>query len=234
MRIHELWSRGGKLLTEAPAKKYGETSYGTWQIRYNLTKNPNGKFGAIGFHVRNSDTPKHEAASSEEAIALVKADIDALAAQDNSTLAIKKATVDYNANFTREIMSEFGGPTGVRIIKDGGGPMLVVAGVEFVDAFGAEAFGQGDDKFTKFHQRLQSSSDADETEATSAPVFSSPLTVNQIKSLGLKPNGRYSLEYSHSDDAFGHQYFRLVFDSITASKHDKRRLNKPGLTIAVS
>ncbi len=242
MNLFELFERAPLVpVEEAPKKKTDipikEVKYGAWTIKAKMKPEADGKtFKAMGSHVRNPNAPVASGTSPDEAIKAVQALIDKHMEHDQRSLGASKATVDYNAAFTNTIIkdnSEFShGVTGVRIARRGGEVVLVLMGPEYLDAFGAEAFGQGPDQFTKLHVRMPGAGDAEAGSA--AKLYSSSLTGKQIQDLGLQPNGRYTLEYLNKDVDFGHITFKLVFDSIVGNKSERVRMSEPGLNIAVS
>jgi hypothetical protein len=224
-------------LTEAPKddmgdlvkQQYGETTYGTWTIKYNKMPNKNGKFGANAFHVRNEPI-KVVADTHEQAMAEVKRKIDFIQKANDTALKFSNATLDFNVEFTRDVISETG-VTGVRLAKSGDGVFLIVCGQEYFEAFGNEVFGTGNDRFIRlFDRKVNKQVDGN---STAGVLYGAKVTANQIKSLGLQPFGRYAVEFEKDDPEYGHKIYRLVFDSVTQSKSDKVRLHKPGLTVAV-
>lgn len=226
MFLIELFKR--PLAEKAPKLQFGEMHYGTWTIKYREQPKENGDYEAIGMHVRNPSTPKAVAKTKEEAINKVKTEIDRHMANDKAALKASKATIDYNVEFTKDILPETG-ITGVRLVRSGGEVLLIIAGVDYLEAFGPEIFGGGPESFTKLHPRNPEPNE----DGKGTRVYGSSLTTNQLSNLGLRPNARYALEYVKKDMDYGHHVYKLVFDSDVNSKEDKRRLNKPGLTIAV-
>lgn len=231
MKLNELFNTklATKSLTEAPKKpQFGEMQYGTWTIKFRTTPRENGTYEAIGMHTRNPSTPKVAGKTRDEAITLIKKEIDRHAANDKTALLASRAVIDYNVAFTRAVVSETG-VTGVRLVKHGSDVYLVIAGVEYLDAFGNEIYGPDKESFTKLHVRKAGSDEP----SGAGTLYCSSISTSTVSSLGLRPNARYALEYVNTDSDYGHQNFKLIFDSDVLSKEDKRRLNEPGLTIAV-
>lgn len=239
MRLSELFENS-RPVVEAPKKKaieIKEVKYGAWTIKAKIKPEADGRtFKAMGSHPRNPNAPVGSGDSVEAAIKDVESKIDKHMEHDKRALNASKATVDYNAAFTNQIIkdnSEFShGVTGVRITRKGGEVVLILCGAEYLDAFGPEVFGTGPDQFTKLHRRLGGSSDAEDGKATT--LYSSSLTGKQIQDLGLQPNGRYTLQYLSHDRDYGHLTFKLVFDSIVGDKSERVSMGEPGLNIAVS
>jgi hypothetical protein len=225
-------------LTEAPQnndmgdlvkQQYGETTYGTWTIKYNKMPNKQGKYGANAFHVRNEPI-KVVADTHEQAMAEVKRKIDFIQKANDTALKFSDAVLDFNVEFTRDVVSETG-VTGIRLQGSGDGVFLVVCGAEYAEAFGNEVFGTGPDRFVKmFDRKVNKKIDG---ESAAGKLYGASVTPNQIKTLGLQPFGRYALDFEKEIEGYGHKVYRLVYDSTTQSSRDKVRLHKPGLTIAV-
>jgi hypothetical protein len=203
-------------------------SYGNWTIKALKKPDAKGEFAAMGYHDRNPNTPRVSGSTQEEAVANVKKEIDRHLSNDQSAIRASKITIDYNVEFTTDIVKELGGPTGVRFEKRGGDTVLVVASVEYMD-LGDDAFGTGEHQFSRLFKRIPDGNE----QSKASMVYCSPMSGSTANKLGLVGSGRYTLEYVGSDD-YKNQAFKLVFDSIVSSKEDKRRLRKAGLTVAVS
>lgn len=216
------------LSEKIPAKvpEYGTEAYGTWNIKFRTTPK-NGKYEALGMHPRNPALPRGAGTSTEQAINSVKEQIDKLVANDDTVLKYTKGQVNLNADFTRECLEN--GPTGIRLDRVGDETILTVCSEEFAD-LGPEVFGPGPDQFTKLQVRMPGNSDEG---GSAAQLYGVGISTRKIRELGLQANGRYSLQHVGSDPDYGHQKFKLVFDSITAGPHDKVRLGVPALTLAV-
>lgn len=205
-----------------------EIKYGTWTIKALKKPDAKGDFAAVGYHDRNPNTPRMTGRSQDEAVKAVKQEIDRHVSNDTFAISVSRITIDFNAEFTKGVLQELGGPTGVRFTREGGNALLIVASPEYMD-LGDDAFGPGDHQFQKLHKRHP---DGNEQSKASA-VFCCSMSGKMANSLGLQGSGRYVLEYVGSDD-YKNQHFKLVFDSIVSSKEDKRRIAAPALTVAVS
>jgi hypothetical protein len=240
MKLFELFD-APRAIKEAPKKKpeipIKEVKYGAWTIKAKLKPEVDGKtFKAMGSHPRNPNAPIGQGTTADEAVRNVQTQIDKHMEHDKRALGASKATIDYNAAFTNQIIkdnSEFShGVTGVRITRRGGEVVLILCGAEYLDAFGGEVYGTGPDQFTKLHRRMGGSTEGEDGKATT--LYSSSLTGKQIQDLGLQPNGRYTLDYLSHDRDYGHLTFKLVFDSIVGDKSERVSMGEPGLNIAVS
>lgn len=216
-------------LVEASPKKpqFGEEKYGTWVIKYR-SESKDGKYDAVGMHPRNPNLVRGSSEVQLVAITMVKDEIDRLSKNDNTVLKFTKGKININSDFSREFLTS--GPTGVRLQRKGSDSILILCSEEYADAFQKDVYGTAEDQFSKLYVRKGIS---DELSGHSA-LYGADISIKKIQELGLQPNGRYALAYLNTDPEYGHLYFKLVFDSITASSHDKLRMNVPGLTLAVS
>lgn len=214
-------------LDETRKPAFGEEAYGTWTIKSRNTPKDD-KYDAVGINVRHPTMVKGSGSNQDQAIAAVKLEIDRLIRNDDSVLKFSKGAINFNVEFTREFMRN--GPTGVRLVKNGSETLLIVCGEKYSSGNDKDVFGKANDQFAKMHTRAGSSNDP---LSDSTPIYGAGITINKIRELGLQPNGRYALTYLRTDPDRGHQLYKLVFDSITASATDKQRLHTPGLTIAV-
>ena len=216
-------------LEEAPKKpQYGEEKYGTWNIKYR-TEPKDGKYDAAGLNDRNPNRPMASGKTSQEAIDNVKKEIDRLMVNDEIAAKYTKGQINLNAEFTRDYIMDH--PTGVRLLRRGGESILVLCDVSWAETMGKDAYGPSEDQFTRLQVRLKGKDDVPGGGA--ATLYGAGITVAKIKELGLRRNGRYSVVEIDSDPEYGHQQFKLIFDSETASVTDKMRLHQPGLTLAV-
>lgn len=212
--------------------RYGDTTFGTWKIKFNNFPNGKGVYGANAF--LNMGTPKEqkvtaEGDSAEAAVLAVKSKIEFMNKANAAALKFSEAQLCFNVEFTRDVLANVG-ITGVRLQGHGDAVFLLVAGQEYFENNGNDIFGRGPQSFTKMFPRMPNRNVDDGGGA--AQVYGASITGNQIKALGLQPNGRYSLD-SEGEDDIGSLKFRLVFDSVTQGPQDKVRLHRPGLTVAV-
>lgn len=232
MKLFELFDHS--LLADALYEKKGGEEiadiirYGNWTIKALKKPDNKGMFAAVGYHDRNPNTPRMTGKTQQDAVSAVKTEIDRHVSNDRSSIRVSKITIDFNAEFTKEVLQELGGPTGVRFERQGNEALLVVASVEYAD-LGDEVFGTGSHQFQRLHRRHPDGNE----QSKAVAVFCCSMSGSFANQLGLEGSGRYTLEYVGSDD-YKNQIFKLVFDSIVNSKEDKRRLKAPGLTVAVS
>jgi hypothetical protein len=126
-----------------------------------------------------------------------------------------RASVDFNVEFSRDILRGSSEPFYAKIIA---GPKLVIGSEEFEPELLLS------DGFKKSGIRN-----------TNAPEGSIPLPVISISAgqtarAELIENGRYYVGKETIDDD-GHRVFPLEFDSVVSDKNDRIRLGRPGLTI---
>jgi hypothetical protein len=197
--------------------KYGNTKFGTWDIRYNNFPNAKGIYGAIAVSQRDEKVfVKAEGESSEAAVEAVKGRIEFMNKVNDTVQKYTKANLCFNVEFTRDVLAD--GITGVRLVGHGDSAYLLVAKEEWAD------------KFVRLQERTPNAR-YDQDGGGAARLFGAKITANQVKRLGLQPNGRYALDYVDEDE-FARKY-RLVYDSVTKGPQDKVRLYKPGVTVAV-
>ena len=209
-------------VTEAPITKpsTSEVMYGTWGIKFR-NEPKNGMFDVIASNPRNPTIVKAQDKSQQEAIKKAKEEIDKLNKNDDTILNFSKANINFNINFTNDYMPH--GPTGVYFFADGSEIYMTLCSEDLADEMN-----KLDQAFIKLQTRKAGSTD----DRSSGTLYSTNLSIKQIRELGLQANGRYALIELKRDDN-DNQVFKLVFDSITASVTDKIRMGIPGLTVAV-
>lgn len=213
---------------QPPKPQFGEEAYGTWTIKYR-TEPKDGKYDAAGLNARNPNRPMASGKSSTEAIQNCKDAIDKLMVNDEIAAKYTKGQINLNAEFTRDYI--FDHPTGVRLLRRGAESILVLCDVSWAETMGKDAYGPSDEQFTRMQVRKAGKDDVPGGGA--ATLYGAGISVSKIKELGLRRNGRYSVVEIDSDPVDGHQQFKLIFDSETASPTDKMRLHQPGFTLAV-
>ena len=138
--------------------------------------------------------------------------------------AFKQFTIDLNAPFFREYSDSRSGNY-YKISKVGNTPVLVMASRQYFAAFGKDMESLG---FKKVSIRSKSTAGPDAAE-----MYSFQISKNQIKSLGLIPNMRYSLE-EIEQDSDGNRMFKMIPDTRTTGPKDRYRMPGPGLTLAAT
>lgn len=203
-------------ISDLVIKRFGEEKYGTWTIKFNSNPNKDGKYGANAFHDRNAAI-KVLADTHEEAIAKAKREIDFSVKLVELSPKVKKVTLDFNVEFTRDIVDN-DDATGIKFLNCDDGIFLTVTSIADPAANG--------------FQPLKERTPLDERQGTDYTIMWCAVpSVVEFRTLGLQPHGRYAIEYER-DDAEGNRVYRLVFDSVAKSSNDKVRLFRPGMTIA--
>jgi len=194
-------------------------SYDTYEIFRTKKKFQDKYFIAQAIHPR---TRKVVAKASDEsrngAEAKLHAEIDKLSTQRKRVTG--SATVDFNVEFARQILSEPGETFYAKIIS---GPKLVVAGsemLEYPDIMKDEGF------------KRSAIRNVNSPEGTTR-LPSIPLSAKQAVAADVVANGRY-LVGNQSKDKDDNLVFDLVFDSEVYDKGDKVRIKKPALTIGTN
>lgn len=132
----------------------------------------------------------------------------------------KSFTADLNVDFTGTHSTRYA--PYFKFEKDGNDVFLVMAGRKYFENFGKELETLG---FRKGYNRIINRA------GNATPLFNFPIGKGTVKSLGLMPNGRYSLQHVH-DDEYGNGMFIMKLDSRVAHKGDRYRMDTPGITIA--
>lgn len=156
--------------------------------------------------------------SRNGAEAKMHAELDKLSTQRKRVTG--NATVDFNVEFAKQILSEPGETFYAKIIS---GPKLVLAGAEMLEY--PEIM--KDEGFKKSAIRNVNSPEG----TTRLPSI--PLGAKQASAANVVANGRY-LVGNQSKDKDENLVFDLNFDSEVYSKGDKVRIKKPALTIGTN
>jgi hypothetical protein len=162
---------------------------------------------------------RSQAEAREDAIAQIH-DVTRSANPDD----YNQFTLDLNVNFTNEYLDPKSGNYFKMAKDDAGQPVLVMASREYFANFGKEMEDLG---FRKASSRIKA------TSVNSTPIYALPISRNAVKTLGLIPNMRYTLEPAE-EDSDGNLMFGLRADTRTLGKNDKYRMGVPGLTLAAS
>src|SRR5476651_793442 len=136
--------------------RYGDTTFGTWKIKFNNFPNGKGVYGANAF--LNMGTPKEqkvtaEGDSAEAAVLAVKSKIEFMNKANAAALKFSEAQLCFNVEFTRDVLANVG-ITGVRLQGHGDAVFLLVAGQEYFENNGNDIFGRGPQSFTKMFPRM--------------------------------------------------------------------------------
>ena len=130
------------------------------------------------------------------------------------------ATVDFNVEFAKQILSEPGETFYAKIIS---GPKLVIAGsemLEYPEIMQDEGFKRS---------AIRNRKDAE--GSTRLPAI--PLSARQAGEANVVANGRYVVG-NQSTDKDGNLVFDLEFDSEVYDKNDRVRIRQPALTIGTN
>ena len=156
--------------------------------------------------------------SRNGAEAKLHAEIDKLSTERKRVTG--NATVDFNVEFARQILSEPGETFFAKIVA---GPKLVIAGsemLEYPDIMKDEGF------------KSSAIRNVNSPEGTTR-LPSIPLSSKQAVVADVVANGRYIVG-NQSTDKDGNLVFDLKFDSEVYDKGDKVRIKKPALTIGTN
>ena len=130
------------------------------------------------------------------------------------------ATVDFNVEFAKQILSDPGETFYAKIIA---GPKLVIAGSEMLEY--PEIM--KDEGFKRSAIRNRKDSEG----STRLPAI--PLSARQAGEANVVANGRYVVG-NQSTDKDGNLVFDLEFDSEVYDKNDRVRIRQPALTIGTN
>ena len=153
-----------------------------------------------------------------EAIQAIKDQIDYFL---NAQKVDKRATIDFNVEFVKQLMLDPRIPFYAKFSNIEGNPVLVVAGDELLE-FGDEITQLG---FKRSSLRINPDGESDST-----PLPSMSFTAKQIKPAGLIANGRYLVGDARKDSD-GNPQYSLTYHSTVHTKSDKRYINAPALTV---
>lgn len=194
-------------------------SYENYEIFRTKKKFQDKYFIVQAIHPR---TRKIVAKASDEtrngAEAKIHAELDKLSTQRKRVTG--NATVDFNVEFAKQILSEPGETFYAKIIP---GPKLVIAGsemLEYPEIMKDEGF------------KRSAIRNVNSPEGTTR-IPSIPLSAKQASAADVVANGRY-LVGNQSKDKDGNLVFDLNFDSQVQDKGDKVRIKKPALTIGTN
>lgn len=214
----------------APSKtpKTEVMNYGNWTITMTMDPVTMPKitgnvamFVSKAEHKRNNTVLFGKGDSQAAARADVLAQINDSGRSENPD-KFKSYVIDLNVDFTNEYLDPRSGNYFKMGKDDSGQPVLIMASKEYFANFGKEMEDLG------FRRAVSRISGQDST-----PVYALAITRNAVKTLGLIPNMRYTLE-EIGQDSDGNTMFSLKADTRTLGKHDKYRMRTPGLTLAAS
>ena len=218
-------------LNKSPKNKFETMQYGNWTIDMSLdpimmpkiTGNT-AMFVARATHKKDArgvlfGKGNSQAAARDDVLSQINDNLRSANPDD-----FTQFTIDLNVDFTKNYLDPKSGNYFKLQKDDAGQPVLVMASREYFANFGKEMEDLG---FRKATSRIKI------TGNNSIPVYALAISKNAVKSLGLIPNMRYTLE-EVGQDSDGNTMFSLKADTRTLGKHDKYRMGVPGLTLAAS
>ena len=146
----------------------------------------------------------------EQAANMIKDNIDGR--QQSAEKVDGNATIDFNAQFSREILEPGIDKIYAKIVQ---GPNLVVANSSYYDD--PQSLAQMGFKPTAFRSKNG--------------LLAMGMTASQTKGAELVANGRYYVG-NQSYDEYENAVYELDFHSVVNDKNEKYSLGKPGLTVA--
>jgi hypothetical protein len=202
------------------APPFVKEKFGRWDITAARKPNPQGKYDAIAKDRSNPNiSQKTQADSMAAAIANLK---ELLSNPNFPTTKNTPVALNFNVEFTREILSKYEEPYWFTIERTNDGLSLIMAGEyyksesEIIKTLG----------YTQAYQRLST----DITDLGATQAWAANIPINISRALNLFVNGRYTIDNPVTDDEGNHK-FKLTFHSLAASASDKKRLGEPALTI---
>jgi hypothetical protein len=133
----------------------------------------------------------------------------------------KSFTADLNVDFSQEYHDAQSTPY-FKFTRESGKLFLVRASKAYFNAFGREIEQLG---FRRAAGRLA------QMGGNATQIYGFPVSKNIVKSMGMIPNMRYTLEYVN-DDEDGNAMFEMVADTRSQGPQDKYRMKRPGITIS--
>ena len=205
----------------------GEERYHDYTIKYILAPNAQGIYRGIIHPPKNlKDTleaKRLEATSIDELIHSAKEWIESGFSPSRSWSEVPtdaSITLDLNSSFMLDSL----GVNAVHYIKlsqINGRPVLLVAPDDAIENYGSN--------------EVEKKQGYKKTATKSPGTSSSFMSKAKAKEIGLKPNGRYTLEKSNKKtDNMGSDIYSMVFNSIVSPTKEQKRLSVPAVTIAVN
>ena len=205
----------------------GEERYHDYTIKYILAPNAQGIYRGIIHPPKNlKDTleaKRLEATSIDELIHSAKEWIESGFSPSRSWSEVPadaSVTLDLNSSFMLDSL----GVNAVHYIKlsqINGRPVLLVAPDDAIENYGSN--------------EVEKKQGYKKTTTKSLGTSSSFMSKAKAKEIGLKPNGRYTLEKSNKKtDNMGSDIYSMVFNSIVSPTKEQKRLSVPAVTIAVN
>jgi hypothetical protein len=193
------------------SKKYQKTeTYKGYEIYVSVDTVLKGQHMAVAYDRAGKEAFRGKGRVPEQAANMIKDTIDGR--QNTASKVQGNATIDFNAQFSREILEPGMDKIFAKIVA---GPKLVVANSQYYDD--PEALSQMGFKPTAFR--------------TKEGLLAMGMTAKQTQGAELISNGRYYVG-NQSYDEFENAVYELDFHSVVNDKNEKYSLGKPGLTVA--
>jgi nicotinamide mononucleotide adenylyltransferase len=193
------------------SKKYQKTeTYKGYEIYVSVDTVLKGQHMAVAYDRAGKEAFRGKGRVPEQAANMIKDTIDGR--QNTASKVQGNATIDFNAQFSREILEPGMDKIFAKIVA---GPKLVVANSQYYDD--PDALAQMGFKPTAFR--------------TKEGLLAMGMTAKQTQGAELISNGRYYVG-NQSYDEFENAVYELDFHSVVNDKNEKYSLGKPGLTVA--
>jgi hypothetical protein len=192
------------------SKKYQKAdTYKGYEIYTSVDPVLQGQYMSVAYDRNGKEAFRGKGRVPEQAANMIKDTIDGR--QQSASKVQGNATIDFNAQFSRELIEPGMDKIYAKIIA---GPKLVVANSEYYDD--AEALAEMGFKPTAFR--------------TKNGLLAMGMTAKQTQGAELIANGRYYVG-DKSYDEYENSVYNLDFHSVVNDKNEKYSLGKPGLTV---
>lgn len=193
------------------SKKYSKAeTYKGYEIYVSVDTVLQGQHMAVAYDRAGKEAFRGKGRVPEQAANMIKDTIDGR--QKSASKVQGNATIDFNAQFSREIVEPGMDKIYAKIVA---GPKLIIANSEYYDD--TDALVQMGFKPTAFR--------------TKDGLLAIGMTAKQTQGAELIANGRYYVG-DKSYDEFENVVYDLDFHSVVNDKNEKYSLGKPGLTVA--
>jgi hypothetical protein len=208
MKLYEISLNEFDIRNSKDFKKFDE--YKGYTIYVSVKTRLKDQYMAVAYDRAGKEAFRGAGKVPEQAANMIKDNIDGR--QQSAEKVSGNATIDFNAQFTREILEPGLDKIYAKIIK---GPALVVANSSYYDD--PQSLAQMGFKSTQFR--------------TKNGLLAMGMTAKQTQGADLVANGRYYVGNQSYDD-YENSIYELDFHSVVNDKNEKYSLGKPGLTVA--
>ena len=208
MRLHEFFLNEFDVRTSKLFKKYDD--YKGYTIYISVEPRLKDQYIAVAYDRAGKEAFRGTGKVPEQAANIIKDTVDGR--QKSAEKVNGNATIDFNAQFSREILEPGIDKIYAKIVK---GPALVVANSSYYDD--PQGLTQMGFKPTSLR--------------TKNGLLAMGMTANQTQVVELVANGRYYVG-NQSYDEYENATYELDFHSVVNDKNEKYSLSKPGLTVA--